>query len=141
MRNFNFHDAQKGAAIGIKVIPRAKKTEIAGLMDDNTIKIRVAAPAVENAANDALIGFLADLFKIKKDSIEIVVGLNSERKLVSLIGVTPAEVDEIVKRVLPHVSEDDVEEEKPKAEPQKAELKKDKEKSDKKGGKRGPKKK
>lgn len=101
MRTFNFHDAQKGAAITVKVTPHAKKNEITGLLEDGTIKIKVTAPAVEGAANEALIEFLSDLFKIKKNQIEIVVGQTSERKLVSLVGVSPADVEATIHALVP----------------------------------------
>lgn len=122
MRSFHFHDAQKGAAITVKIMPRAKKTELAGLMDDGTIKIRIAAPAVEGAANQALIEFLAELFKIKKDQVEIVVGHTSERKLVSLLGVAPNDVETTIHNLVPEVTEAEDDE---AADPKKDKVKKE----------------
>lgn len=101
MRTFHFHDAQKGAAITVKVTPHAKKNEVTGLLEDGTVKIKVTAPAVEGAANQALIEFLAELFKIKENQIEIVVGQTSERKLVSLVGVSPADVEATIHALVP----------------------------------------
>jgi hypothetical protein len=91
-----FSDAQQGAAITVKVSPRAKRTEFAGVMDDGTLKIKVAAAPEDGAANAALVAFLAEAFDIPAGQIEIVVGQTSEKKLISLVGVTPAHVDEIV---------------------------------------------
>jgi hypothetical protein len=91
-----FSDAQQGAAITVKVSPRAKRTEFAGVMDDGTLKIKVAAAPEDGAANAALVAFLAEAFDIPAGHIEIVVGQTSEKKLISLVGVTPAHVDEIV---------------------------------------------
>jgi hypothetical protein len=88
-----FKDAKSGAAITVKVTPRARKTEVIGVMDDGTIRIRVAAVPEEGAANAALIEFLAGQLGIKPNQVEIVAGLSSERKLISLVGVTPADVD------------------------------------------------
>jgi uncharacterized protein YggU (UPF0235/DUF167 family) len=45
--------------VEVYIQPRASKTEVAG-MHDGVIKIRVAAPAVENAANLALVEFVAE---------------------------------------------------------------------------------
>ncbi len=94
--DLQFQDAKQGAAITVKVTPRAKKTEVIGLMEDGTLRIRVAAPPVEGAANDALIAFLAEILSLPKSQIDIVGGQSSERKLISLIGITPARVDEIM---------------------------------------------
>jgi uncharacterized protein (TIGR00251 family) len=101
VRKFKLSDGKGGAAIAVKVIPRAKRTELAGLMDDGTVRVRVAAPPVEGAANQALIEFLAGLFKLRKHQVDIVAGAASERKLVSLVGISPAEVEAALKRLLP----------------------------------------
>ena len=97
----NFSDARKGAAITVKVIPRARKTEVAGLMADGTIKIRVAAPPVDGAANQALIEFLAQLLGLPKGQIEIIGGSTSEHKLISLVGISPEAVNAAFQRLLP----------------------------------------
>jgi uncharacterized protein (TIGR00251 family) len=93
-----FKDGKTGTAISVKVIPRAKKNEVAGLMDDGSVRIRITAPPVEGAANQALVEFLSQLLNIHKNQIEIVAGLSSERKLVSLLGITPQAVDTILRR-------------------------------------------
>lgn len=93
-----FGNAQKGAAITVKVSPRAKRTEFMGVMDDGTLKFRVAAAPEEGAANAALVAHLAEAFDIAARQIEIVVGESSEKKLISLVGVSPAQVEETVAR-------------------------------------------
>ena len=100
MGDTKFSDARKGAAITVKVQPRARKTELAGLMADGTIKIKVAAPPVDGAANKALIDFLAQVLSLPKDHIDIVAGESSERKLISLVGISPEAVDAIFQRLL-----------------------------------------
>ena len=96
MSPLKFTNAKHGAAITVKVMPRAKKTELAGLMDDGTLKIRLAAPPVDGAANKALIEFLAETLGIAKSQIDIIAGETSERKLLSLVGISPDEVDAII---------------------------------------------
>ena len=90
-----FNDPRSGTAISVKVIPRAKKNEVAGLMEDGSIRIRLTAPPVEGAANQALVEFLSELLGIHRSQIEIVAGLSSERKLISLVGIAPQAVDDI----------------------------------------------
>ncbi len=100
MRNFNFSNARRGAAISVKVIPRARQSALAGVMDDGTLKVRVAAPPVDGAANKALVEFLAETLDLPKNQIDIVAGHTSERKLVSLVGISPEEVDAIIHGLL-----------------------------------------
>ncbi len=68
--------------------PRASTTEIAGMHGD-VIKIRIAAPAVDGAANRALIDFIAQHLGIAKRSVRIIAGGASRRKLLEIDGVTP----------------------------------------------------
>ncbi len=74
MAKFKLHDGRGGAALTVRVTPRARRTEIAGVRDDGTLKIRLAAPPVEGKANVALIKFLAGLLGVRKRRIEIVAG-------------------------------------------------------------------
>lgn len=95
-----FRDVKRGTALSVKVIPRAKKNEVAGLMDDGSVRIRITAPPVEGAANAALVEFLAELMNIHKNQVEIVAGLSSERKLVSLVGISPQAAEAILRRAV-----------------------------------------
>jgi uncharacterized protein len=100
MRKPSFSDAKRGAAITVKVTPRAKKTGVAGVMDDGTIKIKLAAPPVNGAANKALVEYLAEVLGLPKSQVDIVAGETSERKLVSLVGISPEKVDTILRGLL-----------------------------------------
>ncbi len=88
-----FEDAKSGSAITVKVTPHAKQTSVLGVMDDGTIKIQVAAPAEGGRANDALVAFLATMLNIPASQVDIVAGQTSERKLISLVGIMPKDVD------------------------------------------------
>jgi uncharacterized protein (TIGR00251 family) len=102
MRDVKFSDARQGAAITVKVMPRARKTEIAGLMADGTIKIRVAAPPVGGAANRVLVEFLSQTLGLPKSQIDIIAGETAERKLISMVGISPVAVDAAFQRLLTH---------------------------------------
>lgn len=95
-QHHTFKDPKTGAAIAVKITPRAKKNAVVGVMDDGTIRIKLTAPPVEGAANRALIEYLAELFKVNKNNIEILAGLSSERKIVSIVGITPKDVENVV---------------------------------------------
>ena len=67
--------------------PRASKTESAGMHGD-ALKIRIAAPPVDNAANRALIDFIAQQLGVAKSSVRIVSGVTGRRKVLEIDGVT-----------------------------------------------------
>jgi uncharacterized protein (TIGR00251 family) len=79
----------------VYVQPRASKTELAG-KHDGVIKIRIAAPAVQNAANRAVVEFIAQQLGIAKRGVSVVSGGASRRKVLEIEGAT-AEV--IAKRL------------------------------------------
>ena len=68
--------------IAIKAQPGASRSEFAGVYGDEAVKVRIAAPAVEGAANKELVKFLSKRFKVPKSSIEIVSGETSKIKRV-----------------------------------------------------------
>ena len=81
----------ESARINIYVQPRASKTVVAG-MHDGCVKIRLAAPPVDGAANAALVEFVADQLGIAKSRVRITAGLTSRRKTVVVDGVTAAQI-------------------------------------------------
>jgi uncharacterized protein len=91
---FVFGRGTGGAALPVKVVPRASKNEIIGIGTDGALKVRVTAPPVEGAANEAVIALLADALNLPKSNIDIIAGLTSTIKLVSIIGIDPATIDE-----------------------------------------------
>ena len=91
-----FSEGKSGAAIAIRVTPRAKKNEIMSVLADNTIKIKLAAPPIEGKANKELLKFLAKVFGVKKKDLEIVAGKTGRDKLVTVIGLSPEEMHKII---------------------------------------------
>jgi uncharacterized protein len=78
-------DTKDGAILTVHIQPRASTTECVGIHND-AIKIRVAAPPVDGAANDALIRFLANRFSIPYTSVRIHSGAGGRHKRVLLKG-------------------------------------------------------
>jgi uncharacterized protein (TIGR00251 family) len=97
LRNFNITDASRGAAFTVKIVPKATKTEIVGIQEDGTIKIRLMSPPVEGQANEELIAFLAEFLNVSPTDIEIVAGLDSRKKLISVLNVQAEDIDRLVK--------------------------------------------
>jgi uncharacterized protein (TIGR00251 family) len=81
--------------VDVRVIPRARKTEYAGERD-GALLVRLAAPPVEGAANDALVEFLAAALGLPRRAVRIVSGERSRRKRVAIDGMTPEQVRAIL---------------------------------------------
>jgi len=84
-RKFRLHDGKKGAALAVRVTPRASKNQIVGAQSDGTIKIRVTAAPTEGKANEELVKFLSEVLGIAKSRIEIVAGNTGRDKLISIL--------------------------------------------------------
>lgn len=78
----------------VRIVPRASQTEIFG-RHDGALKIRIAAPPVEGAANRELIRFLAKILKVPQRAVEIVAGANSKNKLIRVSGADVATIDRV----------------------------------------------
>jgi len=59
---------------------------------DGVLKVRVMAPAVEGAANNALIRLLAEEIGVSRRDVRIVAGAASRQKLVVVDGVDPEDI-------------------------------------------------
>jgi uncharacterized protein len=80
-----------GVELDVRVIPRARRSEVAGIRGDDLV-VRLAAPPVEGAANDALVDLLSRKLDLPHRSIQIVTGLRSRRKRVLISGMRAATV-------------------------------------------------
>jgi len=83
--NINF-SIEKPKIITVKIQPNAKKTCICEDSDITAeiVKIKIAAPPVDNKANKKLIEFLSELFKLPKSNFEIISGANSKIKRIKI---------------------------------------------------------
>ena len=96
-RKFEITDARGGAALNIRVVTQAERTEIVGIQDDGVLKIRLmASPAGDPAANKELIEFLAARLGVSTDHLEIVAGASGREKIVSVEGVTSDQVEAMI---------------------------------------------
>ena len=84
-RKYHLHDGKKGAALAIRVTPRASHNEIVEILSDGTVRIRLTAPPVEGKANEALVEFLSNILDVAPSRIEIVAGVTGRDKLVSIL--------------------------------------------------------
>jgi uncharacterized protein (TIGR00251 family) len=82
--------------LAVRVIPRSPRTGVDGRRGE-AILIRLNAPPVDGAANDALIAFLSDVLAVPRRAIAIVSGETSRDKRVRVEGI---EADAAIARLL-----------------------------------------
>jgi uncharacterized protein (TIGR00251 family) len=99
-RKFNLHGGQKGSALAVRVTPRASRNEIVELMEDGTIRVRIAAPPTDSEANEALIDFLSEILGVPTSRLDIVAGAVGRDKLVAVMDM---DVDTAQQRILAHL--------------------------------------
>ena len=75
-----------GVRLRLRIQPRASRTEIAGL-HGALLRIRLAAPPVDGAANEELVRFLAKLLGVPTRSVEVTAGHASRQKTVAVAGI------------------------------------------------------
>lgn len=80
-----------GVLLSIKVQPRASANQIGGPLGDE-LRIKVAAPPVDSAANEALVRFLAERLDCARSAVELVRGHTSRHKVVKLHGLSATSV-------------------------------------------------
>jgi uncharacterized protein len=85
----------RGAILAVTIAPRASKTEWERL-PDGALRVRIAAPPVDGAANTTLLRFLADALDLPRSRLSIVSGATSRRKRIVVEG---SGVDELTARV------------------------------------------
>jgi len=83
--------AADGVSLAIKLQPRASSNEI-GEPLGNELRIKVTAPPVDAAANEALLRLLANELGCSKGKVELVRGRTSRHKVVKLHGISASQV-------------------------------------------------
>jgi len=73
------------------VQPRASKNELVGL-HDGCLKLRITAPPVEGAANEAVVRLVAESLGIPRRQVRLVTGSTGRRKILEIDGVTEAQL-------------------------------------------------
>lgn len=64
----------------LRVVPRASKDQIVGVMGGTVLKVRIQAPPVDGKANAYLIKFLSSQWNIPRSGIEILSGTAGRNK-------------------------------------------------------------
>ena len=89
-----YTEGRGGITFAVRIVPRASASEIVG-EHDGALKIRIAAPPVEGAANRELIRFLAKSLKVNQSAVKIISGAGSKNKTVRINDVGAAIPDRL----------------------------------------------
>ncbi len=81
--------ADAGARFALRLTPRGGLDRIDGVVDGE-LRVRVAAPAVDGAANQALLRLIADTLDVSRSSVRLAGGATGRRKVIAVDGVDPA---------------------------------------------------
>ncbi len=84
-----FRPSATGTLIDLRVMPRSPKNVVGGIRDGRLL-VRVTAPPVDQAANDAAVAVLADALGVSARSVTLVAGHTARNKVVEVRGVPDA---------------------------------------------------
>ncbi|MEO7000420.1 MAG: DUF167 domain-containing protein [Ktedonobacterales bacterium] len=82
--------------VSLHVTPRARRDALS--LDDGVLRVSVRAPAVDGAANDALIALLADRLDLPRRAFTLLAGISSRQKRLAITGMT---ADEFQRKLQP----------------------------------------
>ena len=88
-------ETETGVIFRIRVVPRASRSEVAGIQGD-ALKLRITAPPVDGKANEECIRLLAETLGVKKGQVTIIAGHASRTKTVTVDGVKAKEIAAII---------------------------------------------
>lgn len=80
-----------GLRLGLRVVPRAPRTAVEGVRAGRLL-IRVTAPPVDSAANEAVVAALASALDLPRRAIRITAGASGRNKTVEITGLTEAQL-------------------------------------------------
>jgi len=86
----------QGIVFNVCIVPRASRSEIVG-EHYKSLKVKIAAPPVDGAANAELIKVLAKHLKVAKSCVEIIAGESSKNKRVRVTGADEAVVGALLR--------------------------------------------
>lgn len=91
----DFKEEAGALTFSVRVVPRASRSELAG-EHDGALKVRVAAPPVEGAANEELARLLAKTFGVASRDVEVISGRASKSKRVRVRGAKASDLMNLI---------------------------------------------
>jgi len=86
-------ESKRGVIFAVHVVPRSARNEISGI-HRGALRIRVSAPPVGGAANEALIALVAKTLKVPRRQVEIISGRTSRHKVLAVSGLDKDAVED-----------------------------------------------
>lgn len=93
MIDYSFQD--ETVTFKVQVVPRASRSEIIGA-HDGALRVRIAAPPVDGAANEELVRMLAKSFGVSRSAVTIVRGQSARLKTVSIRGASKEALERVL---------------------------------------------
>lgn len=92
----NYLEKDGALIFKVQVVPRASRSRIVGEYN-SALRVRIAAPPVDGAANEELVRVLAQAFGVRKSAVQITAGQTSKRKEVRVSGVSSAALSKVLR--------------------------------------------
>jgi uncharacterized protein (TIGR00251 family) len=84
-----------GVVFRIRVVPRASRSEVAGVQGD-ALKLRITSPPVDGKANDECIRLLSDILGVRRTAVTIIAGHSSRTKTIAVEGRKATEIAALI---------------------------------------------
>jgi uncharacterized protein len=88
-----------GVRVDVRVMPRAPRDRIEAVRNGRLV-VRVTAPPVDGAANDAVVALFAATLRVPRARIQVVAGATTRNKVVAIAGLDVATLDAILSAIL-----------------------------------------
>jgi uncharacterized protein (TIGR00251 family) len=85
----NYSEKNGSVTFKVRVVPRASRSEVVG-EHDGALRVRIAAPPVDGAANEELVRLLAHTLRVSHNDIAITAGRSAKLKIVRIAGLDPS---------------------------------------------------
>ena len=96
--SLQLRETRDGLTVRLRVQPRARRCEISGVYN-GALKIKVPAPPLDDAANNAVIEYLASIVGVSKSRISILSGAKSRNKVIRIENMS---LKDFYKKLDPH---------------------------------------
>ena len=84
--------------VKVRVIPNAPENEVVSRIG-SVLRVKVAAPAVDDKANATLKKYLAEFFEVSSKAVNITRGANGREKTVEILGKTEEELKRVMESI------------------------------------------
>lgn len=87
-----------GFSFKVRAVPRSSRNQVCGIQGE-ALKIKITAPPVEGAANQAICEFAAKLLGIAKSRVSVASGASSKDKTLVVSEIDPPKRREMIEKL------------------------------------------